>query len=402
MRRLLIILGAALVVGAGLFQLLARQQGYLVFSVGPYVVEATLWGALLIIAGLFLVAYGLRKLWLLVVLPHRWWRWRAGKKQARGRDKTVQGMLDYLEGNWPQAINNLTHSARSSDMPVLNYVGAAAASFNLGDGAAVQRLLANAEEAGASDALTVGLLRARLMLQDQEFDKALALAKSLHRKAPSHPTVLRLLASAYKGVRDWRAVESLLPDLKKHKAVSSQELLALEVETFREILAEFATTRPVNRSQTEQKGELDRLWDGLPRKLHKNAELFGVYVDQMQKLGLPEKAESRLRRFINKLWDDELVRLYGVVQGDNSVQLTTAEAWLREHPDNPVLLQTLGRLCVRNQLWGKGREYYDRALKLDGDNPQLWLELGELLLILQDTRGSNDCFKKGLQVVVSR
>ncbi len=398
MRKVLIILACALVVGAVLYQVLAANQGYVVVAAGPYIVETTLWGALVLFALALLTLYLCYKLYLILVVPKRWWLNRADRKKLQIRDRTAQGVLDYLEGNWPRALENLKKGVSHSDIPTVNYLAAAAASYQMGDIPQFQSLLATAQEKGVLDNNTAGLLRTRLLLQHQEFDKALALADTLHRKTPSHPSVLRLLAAARKGLRDWPGLELLLPDLKKHKALSPQELAELEAEVHREIISSFSSIRSVNKSIKEQQAELDHLWDAIPHKLQNNPELVAQYIVQLQLLGLSDKAENRLRRFINKQWDERLVGVYGDIDGDLRTQLITAEGWLKDHPDNPHLLAALGRLCMRSQLWGKAKEYFERSLKLRSD-PKVWLDLGELHKIMQDTRGSQECYRNGLLAI---
>lgn len=395
MRKLLVFLAIGLLAGAGIHQVLASQRGFLLLSLGNYVVETSLWGAFLFVLLLLAGIYLMWKAWKLAIYPRRWWQSLAGRKQLKVRNQTVQGVLDFLEGNWPSAIENLQKGAGRSETPVLNYLGAAAASFNLGDSATAETLLRQAEERGFCDPLTAGLLRVRMFLKGKDFASALALVQTLHRSTPGHPAVLRLLASARKGMRDWQGLELLLVDLKKHKAISSDELAALEREVYRELIDAFGATKSHNRSIPEQQGELDHLWDRLPRRLQNHPELVTAYVRQLLKLGVKSTAEGRLRRLISQQWDENLVELYGLVEGDASQQLTAAEGWLNAHPDSGALLHTLARICVRNQLWGKAREYFDAAIKRR-PSPQLWLELGELLQILQDARGSSECYRKGL------
>ena len=399
MRKLLLVLVVALLAGAAAHQFLAAQHGFLLLTVGNHVIETTLWGAFLFALLLLALAFLLWRTLALFAYPRRWWQIRRARRQVRVRNQTVQGMLDYLEGNWPRAVDNLEKSLGQSQTPALNYLGAAAASFNLGDHAHAQELLQKAEEEGVSDNITAGLLRARMLLQENRFDRALTLLQSLHRQAPAHPTVLRLLATSRKGLRDWQGLEAMLPDLKKHKAVSSAELVALEIEVYTAIIDAFAFTRQTHNAITEQQRELDQLWDRLPRRIQKHPRLVAAYVRQLRRLGMDSKAEARLRRFIDRNWDEELVRLYGDLNADASAQLKTAENWLGEHPNSHGLLHTLGRLCVRNQLWGKGKEYFEAAIRLH-PTAQLWFELGELLQILQDPRGSNECFRKGLREAV--
>jgi hypothetical protein len=74
----------------------------------------------------------------------------------------------------------------------------------------------------------------------------------------------------------------------------------------------------------------------------------------------PKKCCAALKR----KYDSHLARLYGLVRGsDPARQLQTAEGWLKEHPADPSLLLTLGRLCLQNSLWGKARDYLESSLR---------------------------------------
>lgn len=401
MRKLLIVLSIALVAGAAVYQVLARINGYLLLSAGPYVLETSLWGALILVV-LFLVSLWLLwRLWCLLVLPRHWWRRIVGKKIVKDRNHTVQGMLDYLDGNWPKAIENLKKGVKRSETPALNYLGAAAASFNLGDEENVNALLRQAEDNGVADTITVGLLRTRLYLQNQQHDKALVAIERLYRQQPGNPSVLRLLATTRRGLGDWAGLEMMLVDLKKHHALSSEELAVLEREIYLGLISGFNAAVASNKSLSDRQAELDHLWDRLPHRLQTNETLVAAYIVQLQKLGMDTRAETRLRRFLSREWSEELVELYGKLNGDPEAQLVTGEAWLREHSESAALLQTLGRLCVKTQLWGKAKDYFEAALRLK-PSATLWLELGELLQVLQDGKASNECFRKGLRMVVEK
>lgn len=399
MRKLLIILSVALLLGAAGYQVLARIDGYLLLSAGPYVVETSLWGALILVI-LFLVSlWFLWRLWCLLILPRHWWQRIVGRKIVKDRNQTVQGILDYLDGNWPKAVENLRKGVKRSETPALNYLGAAAASFNLGDEENVNALLRQAEEHGVADVTTVGLLRTRLFLQNQQHDKALVLVEKLYRQQPGHPSVLRLLATTRRAMGDWAGLERMLADLKKHYALSSEELVVLERETYLGLISDFHQSVANNKSLSDRQAELDHLWDRLPHRLQANEILVAAYIVQLQKLGMDTRAETRLRRFLSREWSEELVEHYGKLNGDPEAQLVTAEAWLRDHSESGALLQTCGRLCVRAQLWGKAKDYFEAALRLK-PSPAVWLELGELLQVLQDAKGGNECFRKGLRMVV--
>jgi HemY protein len=400
-RRLLIYLSLALLVGAALYQTLARANGYLLLSAGDYVVETSLWGALVMMGTALMLIYALWRLIKIALLPRQWWQSVIGRKIDRNRTQTVQGMLDYIDGNWPRAIDNLRKGVKRSQTPALNYLGAAAASFNLGDDENTKALLTQAEENGVADSTTISLLRARMLLQNSEFEQALTILESLDKREPGHPSILRLLAFARRGLNDWRGLESMLPELAKSGAMTRDELGTLEHENYRGLLAEFGKHARAGLSLSEKEAELNQLWNRLSKTLQQDDTLMAIYINQLHTLGLHDKAEARLRRFLGRQWSELLVDSYGRLGSDPAARLVTAEAWLREHPESPGLLHALGRICVQGQLWGKARDYFESAIRID-PSPDMWLELGELLQVMQDPKGSYECFRKGLSQVVAK
>ncbi len=395
MRRALLLVVIALGLGAALFQLLASRQGFVLVSTGNLVIEMSLWTALLLVVVAALLVWLLFWLWRALTSPGRWLVRRGQRRRDRMRNRSLQGFVDYLEGNWPAAVKNLRQSAPQSDMPAANYLGAAAASFQLGDRQGAGRYLDEAEAAGAADGFATGLLRIRLALLDKDHAGALALAQPLHRRDPSHPTVLRLLATAREGLGDWVGLERMLRDLHKHRALSTAELKELEVEVHSHLLADYVTRQPDTMAASELRAGLDRRWHDLPRHLQKHPRLVAEFVRQLLRLGEVKKAESRLARYLGRQWQPRLVELYGDLAGDTDRQLAKAESWLREHPDDATLLRALGKLCARAELWGKARGYLEKSLAVEPD-AATYGELGDLLARLGDAEGSLRCYRQGL------
>ena len=88
-----------------------------------------------------------------------------------------------------------------------------------------------------------------------------------------------------------------------------------------------------------------------------------------------------LRKASDRNWSDLLVDLFGQADGGTAYspsQLAAAEAWLRDHPDNPVLLLTLGRLAARNQMPSKARRYYEMSIA-QSPHPVTYRELGRFI-----------------------
>jgi HemY protein len=87
---------------------------------------------------------------------------------------------------------------------------------------------------------------------------------------------------------------------------------------------------------------------------------------------------------LRKRWNPALIRFYGeMVLGNSNKQLLVAENWLQSRPADGELLLSLGRLSMRNKLWGKAREYYEASIKIT-PSAEAYGELGRLLKQLGD------------------
>ena len=51
--------------------------------------------------------------------------------------------------------------------------------------------------------------------------------------------------------------------------------------------------------------------------------------------------------------------------GDTVARIERAESWLKQHPEDAVLLLTLGKLCAQMELWGKAQSYLDASVAVE-------------------------------------
>ena len=75
--------------------------------------------------------------------------------------------------------------------------------------------------------------------------------------------------------------------------------------------------------------------------------------------------------------------------------LLRVESWLKQRPDDAELLLTAARLCVRNQLWGKARSYFESSIALQ-PSAAAWHDLGQLLVQMGEDEDASAAFQKGL------
>jgi len=103
-----------------------------------------------------------------------------------------------------------------------------------------------------------------------------------------------------------------------------------------------------------------------------------------------------LRDALKQSWHESLIVAYGQLESPAAAErLKRVETWLRERPEDAVLLRVAARLCVATELWGKARSYYESSAAIRPE-PETWHELGQLLQQLGDKEGAFSAYQKGL------
>jgi len=397
MRRLFLILLIAVLVAVLLGAAINMDTGYIRVSFGHYLIETNAWVGL----GLVLL-FALLLHWLLLVAsrvrltPSALNRWVRDNAARRARRRTTQGLLHLAEGNWGRARKLLASSADHADTPLINYLAAAEAAHELGDHDEADDLLRRAFESTPGSDLAVGLTQAKLQLSAGKLEQALATLLRLRRKAPKHPFVLKQLKNTYIALEDWRELSHLLPDLRKHFVMEDDELNALEQRVWLNVLekaAEQVSRQPAERRNMDH---LDRIWDELPATRRNDEAVVYAYARYLADMGAENRAETLLRKVLQRQWSDQLINLYGRLAGLKAdEQLVMAERWLKERPNNAELLLALGRLSLRNSLWGKAREYLEASLKQQRNRETL-AELCRLCAHMGDHEQSVKLLKQGV------
>jgi len=346
----------AIVFTGSLLALLAKNDpGFAIFGYGHWTMEMSL--ALFIIISLLLAtaAYYLTRLLINILQSpgklHRWSRQAAANK---ANARLTQGLTAQAKGDWKKAEKTLTTSAQKGKQAGLHYLAAARAAQSQGAPERRDHYLQQAAQHQV-DNVAVQITQAELQMNEGQLEQALATLLTLRGRVPKNTHVLRLLASVYRRTQDWQALSMLLGELKQQHVLSSRLYDELEQRTYRKLLE--------TQSQQLDLGAMHMSWNRIPRTLKKNPDLLLPYCDALIKKGDNQLAEKLLREGLNSHWDQALIKLYGFCAAENKKkQLETAEGWLQLHENDPMLLLTLGHLCMRMQLWGKARAYLESSL----------------------------------------
>lgn len=389
MRRLLLFL-LFLIASVWLGLQVMKHPGYVLLVYQPWLVQMPIWFALLaaiIFLSLFyLLVTSVDRLQLLWLRFSHWLHWR---REQHAYTKTQRGLSALIEGRFKQAERLLLSSANQTSEPLIHYLGAAKAAQEQRAFDRRDRYLEKVYQMAPRAQLAIGLVQAELELAQDQLEQAVATLHRLRQTSPRHPRVLKLLEKAYVRLADWKNLQALLPALRKAKLLNAEQTEQFEKNLYCEML---------RTSEQKSLDDLQQLWQGLPRYLKKNPEVVCAYVQQLLRYSDTRGVEELIRGVLKHHWQPELVRIYGrlpLLQLNR--QLALVGAWLRKYGPHPELLLTLGKLCVRVQLWGKAKDYLEKCLA-QGPCPEASLEYGQLLEHLGRLDEAVQRYREGLKV----
>lgn len=386
MRRFLILL-LILIGSVWLGLKLAADPGYALFSYQHWSVEMPLWFAVLALTLFLCVFYFIfhfvDSIDLSLYRFKNWLRWR---RKNKAYSKTNRGLIELIEGRWSQAESFLLDGVGRSDAPLVNYLAAAKAAHEQGAYDRCDKYIRKAHEASPQAEIAIALTQARLQLNQGQLEQALAALKHLYSIAPRQTLMLQLLQKIYLQLNDWSALLKLIPNLRKAKIVNTVQAAQLEKTCYQGLLRGTA---------------VNEVWEQIPSKFKKDPEILRAYAECMLKdTNSAQQLELLIRKSLKQSWNKDLARLYGLLPTtDPKNQLSQAQSWLAQYEHQPVLLLTVGRLCVRCQLWGKARQYFEESIKLD-PTPEAYIEYGKLLEQLGEANLALQNYKEGLRHVI--
>jgi len=388
---LLLVVAGATALGLAI----AEHSGYVLIAWKGLRYESSLWVFLLLLLLAWLLLRGLRGLIRLSLvsggLLNPWSRRQRGRRQQLAADK---GLLDLIEGRWERAVRHLSLAAEGERQPLMYYLGAARAAHKLGRMEQSEALLEQALRRQPQAELAIALTHAELQREQGDLDGALNTLQAMRERHPQHHQVLEQLQRTLVERGDWAALLELLPELRKGKVLQGEALVELERRVW---IARLQAAGEQGLDQGEAALQpLTGAWQQLSAAQRQDPELLLAYAGQLRALDAQEEAEEVLRKALKQGYDSRLVRLYGQLRGrDPARQLQTAEALLKQQPQDPLLLLSLGRLCLINGLWGKAREYFEISLEFSR-SAETCAELARLLASQGDVARSNQLLQETL------
>lgn len=309
--------------------------------------------------------------------PGRLGLWRRRRAQNRDREMLESGWIHILEGRYDEAerdLSRLLSKTRSPSSKVVAGLAAARAAHYQGeytrrDEALKQARQASVDDVRLSDATAV--TAAEMYLDQNQPQRAVELLQPVQDASSRHFHATRLLQRAYRQLGQYDRVYELTRLLLRRSAIDKQEAI--------DAIAWSASQRLLAGGAEQFKA----LWSDLKgeEKLLPAVALQAAQILESQ--SNYDEAARILEPAIKQSFDAGLLGAYAQCPAEQvSRRLAKAEEWLRDQPQNPVLLTTLGQLCLTSSMWGQAEHYLLRSLSLRDD-----LRVNALLGNLYDALG---------------
>ena len=349
------ILLAALAVGIAL---IARQStGYVVIVASPYRIELSLNLLLfLVLAGYFAFYFLTRLVATLAAIPARVRAYREERARSRLRQSLNDALLAFFQGRYASAEKSAAMALTGDETKGVAAIIAARSAHELGRFSEREQFLDHAK--GAEPAVDQARLTtlADLLVSQGRHEEALAVLKDLSARDSRNLRLLRLKLQAEQAIRDWDAVLSTVSALVKLGGIGPAEAATARRAAHLGNLA--------RKSQDSQ--ALGAYWKQLPQEMRVDPAVAATTARYYLALGATAPAQAIIEESLGREWNAALVALYGEAAGDDALpQIQRAESWLRDHARDPALLLALGKLCMRQELWGKAQSYIEASLALE-------------------------------------
>lgn len=356
----------ALAVGLGL--LLRYRDGMVSIILPPHRFDIGANAAALGLIGGFIVLYLIVRVVLQAIrAPGAWRDWRASRQKVQANESLRQALLALNEGRAAEVDRLGAAAMKFPETAGAATLLAARAAERLGDHAARDHWLHLLQAyPSLRDARLMFIAEAAVERNDPQL--ALQALGGLPARVSGSDHGLRLRLRALEQSEQWEQVLQTLSRLVGQGGLNARAAKAARVNAY-ESLFEASAAVP------ERVGQL---YKKLSAEDRQDADIIVAAAEAFAQSGQEQKAFEIIDQRTQASVEPRLLVLFtrlGTVKPGE--RLRCAENWLLRHPDNALVLATLGRLCLQEGLWGKAEAFLKRADELE-PSPFTRLALAEM------------------------
>jgi HemY protein len=346
---------AAVAVGIALFA--RHSTGYVVIVAAPSRIELSLNLLIFLIVAGYLAYYTLARLdATLVGIPARVRAYRAERARSKLRLALNDALLAFFQGRYASAEKSAAAALTGEETKGVAAIIAARSAHELGRFSEREQFLDQAK--GAAPEVDQARLTtlADLLVSQERYEEALAVLNDLSARDARNLRLLKLKLQAEQAMRRWDEAIDTVDALVKLGGVGPAEAASVR---------RAAHLGNLNRN-AQDSAALSAYWKQLPAEMRVDPAVAATAARYHLALGGTAEAQAIIEQALEREWNPSLVALYGEAAGANALpQIERAEKWLRQHARDPALLLALGKLCMRQELWGKAQSYIEASLALE-------------------------------------
>ncbi|PIQ13415.1 MAG: heme biosynthesis protein HemY [Hydrogenophilales bacterium CG_4_9_14_3_um_filter_59_35] len=347
-----------------------HNAGYVLLVYSPYRIELSLNLFLTLLLAIFAAGYGAVRLAVHTLnLPAYVRTFRQERRRDRAREAMDDALLAFYEGRYAKAEKFAVIALESQEAPLANVLLAARAAHELKAYDRRDSYLEQAERVSREQPEPRLMTQAELSLDQRDFQQALQSLKELQTTTRKNLAALRLELRAQSQAKNWDQVLVLVAQLERRGAIDPIQASQQKISAYQENL----------KRKGQDLASLREYWQKIPSTDKTNSKIAWTAAQGFLAFRECQAAMEIITASLESQWDSDVVRLYGECLGKETLkQIERAEKWLKQHPQDAVLLQTLGRLCAKQELWGKAQSYLEASLSIE-PNAGTHLELAHLL-----------------------
>jgi len=364
--RLLLWLVALMAAAIGIAVTARFNPGNVVLLYSQYRVDMSLNLAVVLLAALFVVVYGLvRAFYATARMPQRVAAYRQRKREREGNKGLRDAIKALFEGRFGHAEKAAMRAAELPENAGLASLIGARAAHRMREPARRDAWLAGV--AHDTSLKTARLMTVtELLVDDHQHDAALQAVDELFASGQRHIHALQWAMKANQQARNWPEVLRLVRILDKRKALHPALANRLRELAYQSLLGEGG----------HDAESIRRTWAGVPA-LERTAPFIAARAaEAFNARGLHDEARAIAEESLKAGWDERVVRAYrdaAAPVGSPTLlaQIESCEQWRKTRPQDAELALTLGSLCLKQKLWGKAQRYLEQALSDALDAPMV-------------------------------
>ncbi|WP_420956635.1 heme biosynthesis protein HemY [Burkholderia gladioli] len=320
----------------------------------PYRVNVSLNLFIVSIVVLFVVIYALlrivRNIWR---MPQRVAAYRKRMRHEKAHASLRDAIANLYAGRFSRA-EKAARDALSVDanQSAAGLVGAVAA-HRMHEYARRDEWLARVDANEWQEARLLATADMRAEARDAE--GALAALAEMQASGGKRIHAQQVALRAQQQLKNWAEVLKLAKALEKREALHPAAAVRMRQQAAEHLL----------RDRRHDADALLEVWQSLSAAERQSPRLADLAAELLVALERQPEARRIVEDALAHNWDARLLRRYPDTAGSDALPLIQkAEGWKRDHPDDAELLVALGRLCQKQQLWGKAQSFLEAALKL--------------------------------------